>query len=403
MPSPGSDTLGKEMRSGNPGGSPFKSKFLQQYENDAPQNNSYASENAENNYSEHPLAISGGNTASNKTTENPDEAFMNMLRSDSNSRSNGPGWNDDVASISYEKVGVAKAGRRSVLKQKQTPVSANTNNSTNNNSTYSNNSNNSNNARRQHVTSPPTKPDWNLNTDIINTPMPYPPPKDESTVRAARSSLSLLKSKIRQTESAQSAARGDESGTHYYVALITPNPIHLLYHIYSPIYPIVPLYTPIHPYLLALLPILIPTSQNPNIPTGKLGRSRNDSMHSASSHDLRNGNLEFFNGRSTAPFKMESGDADSYLSVGLSNNEDDPFFHTGIIYDPFQPILYDPFHLILYDPFVHTSKGVIGYRVCIGYCMCSCVQCVLCIIQSILVEYTHNYAHTHVRIHLYTL
>lgn len=273
LPSPGSDALGKEMKNnGQDRQGSYKSKFLQQHENEAPDSFANNSENSEN------YNNVGGNLPS-KAVENPDEVFMNLLRPDEDSRSNGPGWNDDTSSISYKKE-LPKAGRRSLLRQKQTPPTTQNNGSGNGNGNSNGNGNGNGNGRRQVAAQNSQKPDWNLNTDLMNTPMAYPPPKDEVTVRQARSSLSLLKSKIRQSESAHSGMlRNDESG--------------------------------------------------------KSGRTRHNSdtssMHSASSHDLRNG-MEYFDGRSTAPYKMQSIDPYSTEDHGFEGasdkREDDPFYHT---------------------------------------------------------------------------
>lgn len=94
LPSPNSDALGRELKKfggGNANSNPasastnsqpqYKSKFLQQYENNG----------------------NAANVANNaKVAVNDEEDFSNILRSDSNNkRSSGPGWNNDTVTDGF--------------------------------------------------------------------------------------------------------------------------------------------------------------------------------------------------------------------------------------------------------------------------------------------------------------
>ena len=90
IPSPSSDALGKEMKkftfddqqSSNGG---YKSKFMQQYDNDkSPDIYKSSANKADSRF------------LNEKQDNDSDERFMSMLRSDGPRKSSKPGWNDDI-------------------------------------------------------------------------------------------------------------------------------------------------------------------------------------------------------------------------------------------------------------------------------------------------------------------
>lgn len=187
-PSPGSDALGKELK--RYGGAPqphadiqprnlnnthFKSKFMQQY--DQPENT-----NTMNNQR---AAVQ-----QKAPQPDPDDVFMNQLRG-GDQRSNGPGWNDDTSFGGFDSsnastakrsgpAGRGKVSRPSVHRVQQQ-----------NDSQYDEGGNDA---------TPPRVTPRGAGVQTKLTPR---------TAGEVRSNLSLLKSKIRQSESAGNPARAN--------------------------------------------------------------------------------------------------------------------------------------------------------------------------------------------------
>ena len=252
-PSPGSDALGNEMKK-----FPQQAKEQQQqhHNNNRGNSNGYSQYQEDNTYvpyerqqqqqQQQQAAGSGfgGNNknASYNAAKEADDIFMSNLRSDpvaakTNSGSkrgtSGPGWNDDVTTTGAFEVpkggglggSMAISGRRAVPTQRR--VSTDFPNETTNTATHT--------SAPTVTNSRPTRrgaPDWNSNTELQfgddSTPSTstlkkltprspridgsdLTPPKMSKEVSQVRSRLSLLKSKMRRSESsggARSAAAG---------------------------------------------------------------------------------------------------------------------------------------------------------------------------------------------------
>ena len=241
-PSPGSDALGNEMKK-----FPQQAKEQQQQPNNNRGNSNGVSQYQEDNtyvpYERQQQAIGGGagsnKNASYNAAKEADDLFMNNLRSENGASktnsgskrgSSGPGWNDDVTTSGAFEVpkgagggSMAISGRRAVPSQRR--VSSDVPNETNTAHTSSTVSNNTRPMRRG-------APDWNTNTELQFGDDSSPststlkkltprspridgsdltPPKMSKEVSQVRSRLSLLKSKMRRSESsggARSAAAG---------------------------------------------------------------------------------------------------------------------------------------------------------------------------------------------------
>jgi uncharacterized C2H2 Zn-finger protein len=197
LPSPGSDALGKELKKyGNSVGEPpqtmsgknnkaqFQSKFMQQYDQD--QNHG---------------GYSDRNPEYQKPQKNPDDEFMNFLRSDSKAKSVGPGWNDDTTSNGFDSMNNKKPSRRAKPVPElpsNAPMYGNTNQNKNNyyserDTHYSRSAGNGDNVATppHNQISPRTAPHGNPPGNATR-----PSPRDP-VIAQARSSLSLLKSKIK--------------------------------------------------------------------------------------------------------------------------------------------------------------------------------------------------------------
>lgn len=185
-PSPGSDTLGKEVRrhgGSNPSdiapqnlnNTHFKSKFMQQYDQpNIPQ----------------PSAGQQGKSPNRNISNqpDPDEIFASQLRG-GDKRSNGPSWNDDTAFGGFDST-QGNSRKTGVGKVKGTRPSVHR--------------------------APPTN-DTDFDGDDYHTAAPPPRISPRAGIQTkltprtageVRSNLSLLKSKIRQSESAGKASGG---------------------------------------------------------------------------------------------------------------------------------------------------------------------------------------------------
>ena len=205
VPSPGSDALGREMKR-FPGDSVPKATNIGVDKN-----------------------RNGVNPQIKRQTEDdPDENFMNNLRSDSHGNRNGPGWNDDIttdggfdAFKNGKKGGgssIPKPSRRALLGQKQEqPSDYTTQFERNQYQQQQQQQQNKHDTRSAAL----AQSDWNSDTDIVPmatatkiTPRKDAPQQrneltelDGTAIRQARSKLSLLKSKIRQSESGNATLR----------------------------------------------------------------------------------------------------------------------------------------------------------------------------------------------------
>lgn len=255
--SPGSDALGKEMKNypssvplngtvvtaatanqydgyrGQPNasahqGSQYKSKFLQQYDNNSVSSQStsqapYTHNNSSSN--------SNNNAMNHNTSEDVDGAFFGSLRG--GDRSSGPGWNDDTSTNGFVSKPVTTKRSTGSRPRQQTTVTANhtiIDHASSHSASYADQrpsprqsiQNSANNPRRSQV----QRSDWNSGTEVMYpdpTPLKASPRANGSIVRVsprvagsrvgapsaangdavnqARSNLSLLKSKIRRSES----------------------------------------------------------------------------------------------------------------------------------------------------------------------------------------------------------
>ena len=257
--SPGSDALGKEMKNypssiplngvvtaqsdgyrGLPNasahqGSQYKSKFLQQYDNNSvsSQSTNQAPYTHNNNNSNN----NNSNTMNYNKPEDVDGAFFGSLRG--GDRSSGPGWNDDTSTNGFvsKPVGTTKRSNGSRPRQ-QTTVTANhtvIDHSSSHSASYADQrpsprqtiQNSANHSRRSQAQPLLPRSDWNSGTEVMYpdpTPLKVSPRSNGPVVRVsprvtgsrvgapsvaangdavnqARSNLSLLKSKIRRSES----------------------------------------------------------------------------------------------------------------------------------------------------------------------------------------------------------
>lgn len=219
-PSPGSDALGREMKK-------FPNESV--WNEPTPQQSGHSKPSGYRPSQERTSDVSSNQKPSN---ENSDEVFMNLLRSDSNNKK-GPGWNNDTGtdggfdsfrngknSNPGMSNNVSKASRRSVLPSSQQ-----------NNSTETHDRNDDhqiNNNRFEKQSASMMRNEWNSDVEIKphisprisprSAPVPANQPKadlseDATTIRQARSKLSLLKSKIRQSESAMRSQSLTRSGS----------------------------------------------------------------------------------------------------------------------------------------------------------------------------------------------
>ena len=209
VPSPGSDALGKEMKK-FPGDSLPKDPISRNQSTES-------------------------NRQNNKQID-PDENFMSLLRSDANNKSNGPGWNDDMTTdggfdtFNKGKKNAVKPSRRTVLN----PRHDQQDNPSNYSGRFDQQQEQQQLQQQQYQYQPqeqsfqnrvekkkPVKNDWNSDTEVLQKVSPHVTPRqnvlpqqradvvdlDGTAIRQARSKLSLLKSKIRQSESGNAALR----------------------------------------------------------------------------------------------------------------------------------------------------------------------------------------------------
>jgi len=208
IPSPSSDALGKEMKKftfdeqqqqSNNGG--YKSKFMQQYDNDDDSSDIYKP--ADSRF------------ANDKPDKDADERFMSMLRSDGPKRSSKPGWNDDI-----QTGGTFDAPQKQQMKSK-VPASNVKGKSVQSSSDHHHDA-----PRRRPLQSKVNQKEQGWNDDYSdnysvpsfrevpskqsqeNTYSKSPRINPDPAVNQARSRLSLLKSKMRSSESS-GGSRGD--------------------------------------------------------------------------------------------------------------------------------------------------------------------------------------------------
>ncbi len=270
LPSPGSDALGKELKkyNHNGGGNPsnnskaqfnpfdetpvggggagvgngkvqYQSKFMRQYDEEnngavsnhnkpgMNHNTNQISRNASNNDYENGYGNQHQKPQKNpKGSENPDDDFMQMLRSDgSKARGAGPGWNDDTTTNGF---GAPPSGKKVVRKPVSESIIKTTSTPKGTKSTAGYSDMYNDNKLTQRSVSQPSSDDYGhgysqqpkisprtapSNLYLTQGSMNQPPgnatqvsPRDPM-VTAARSSLSLLKSKIKQTESFNSSMK----------------------------------------------------------------------------------------------------------------------------------------------------------------------------------------------------
>eukprot|EP01032_Pedospumella_encystans_P019578 gene19578-22261_t len=231
LPSPGSDALGREVKRHGPAGDVkssqpvYKSKFLQQYEQENSQEDDYqppARQNAQVPSRSNPPAQSRGyEYQSPVKAEEPDEPFMNSLRgaggSSGKKGSTGPGWNDDTTSGGFAPAPVRKgvaakgrAGARVDYDQEETPAPRVPVG-----------------GRRAAPQARAPAQDWNMDTEVSYVPPPALPPKvsprlpaqqqrrtdSDGAATQARPNLSLLKSKIRRSESGKNVLAMETSNS----------------------------------------------------------------------------------------------------------------------------------------------------------------------------------------------
>lgn len=226
LPSPGSDALGREVkRHGPPADQPvYKSKFLQQYEQEHSQEDDYEPPPRQQTRvparSNPPVQTKGYEYQSPVKAEEPDEPFMNSLRGSSGkkapSKAAGPGWNDDTTSGGFAPAPVRKgvsvkgrAGGRVDYDQEEAPPARVPVG-----------------GRRAAPQPRAAAQDWNMDTEVSYAAPSALPPKvsprlptqqrrtdTDGAATQARPNLSLLKSKIRRSESGKNVLAMEASNS----------------------------------------------------------------------------------------------------------------------------------------------------------------------------------------------
>lgn len=265
LPSPGSDALGKEMKryhndENRSTQGPYKSKFLQQYENElAPENDQTSSSGYGANYrkqqqqaippqkapSQQPEPAPYGRQ-SHSQVQDPDDGFINSLRGAGGGGSGkkavpsaGPGWNDDIATDGFGEARSLKP-KASATKGRPRAPAQQSSNYDDDGGVYAQQDYNHQRvspqkpaARQQQQQQSRTLPhkDWNMDTEFTpDAPMATLPPKisprisprvpaqrnagrvdSEVAANQARPTLSLLKSKIRRSESGRNVLTMDST------------------------------------------------------------------------------------------------------------------------------------------------------------------------------------------------
>lgn len=211
IPSPSSDALGKEMKKFNydeqQGGSSsnngYKSKFMQQYDND-------------DNDIHKPANSAGSRFTNEKQEHDSDERFMSMLRSDDQRRSSKPGWNDDIqtgnlfeapqkqgkAKVSVSNIKGKNARESAPEAPRRRPLQSQVENQKEQwSDDYSDNYTVPAPSFRELPSSKQTQENAYSKSPRINP--------DHAPLNQARSRLSLLKSKMRSSESSGGSRGGD--------------------------------------------------------------------------------------------------------------------------------------------------------------------------------------------------
>ena len=233
--SPSGDALGKEMKKFNHSNAPvaaskqqqpptqpttgYRSKFMQQYETDS--NTSQSKYGSNEDYEQQYIPSNGINNKNIKAEKEAEEIFMATLRA-SNANSNsanynrksiGPGWNDDTSTGGlYERTvnrtpNKAKSGTTSNNTLRPSPTQSYAHpeppSNRHKHQNYDNNGGGWNNDTSINpVSIKKTSPVKAGNEPIIS---PRIRPSEDVVVTQARSRLSLLKSKIRKSESSGSS------------------------------------------------------------------------------------------------------------------------------------------------------------------------------------------------------
>lgn len=213
LPSPNSDSLGKELKKfgskitdNSPNAQPqYKSKFLQQFDQPPPNKRETSSTNVQ--------------VGESNKQPIPDEEFLTMLRS-SDKRSSGPGWNNDTAADGFAPVKRVGGSNSRITQNKQAKLPLNDNNREVNlqdfrggfpksgghdgsrivdESMYPNDDNTRNRSAVQ------ISPRMSDNSDRKNQVIMTRSAGGDPAIGQARSNLSLLKNKIRQSENFNSS------------------------------------------------------------------------------------------------------------------------------------------------------------------------------------------------------
>ncbi len=234
--SPSGDALGKEMKKFNYSNAPvaankqqqppvqpttgFRSKFMQQYETDS--NTSQSKYGSNDDYEQQYTPSNGINNKNVKAEKEAEEIFMSTLRSSNvnnnintnyNKKSIGPGWNDDTSTSGLYENNVNRTPNK-------TKSGTTSNNTLRPSPTQSYGHPEPPSNRHKHQNNDNNNGGWNNDTSInpvsfkktspvkvSNEPIISPRirPSEDVVVTQARSRLSLLKSKIRKSESSGSS------------------------------------------------------------------------------------------------------------------------------------------------------------------------------------------------------
>jgi hypothetical protein len=196
LPSPGSDSLGKEMRKyvnaypepdqNQPN---FKSKFIQQYQN------------ASSVPPVKPVSLGSyqtGNSSHQQIVE--EDNFLQNLRGGETRRSSGPGWNSDFSSGPGLDA-VPPRTRQPKGTERVETLGAHVRDPRGDDTTR----------RRQHVPEP--KPDWSFDASDQAPISTGISPRGKGDLMQARSRLSLLKSKLRKSDEQPKDELGDRNSS----------------------------------------------------------------------------------------------------------------------------------------------------------------------------------------------
>ena len=187
IPSPGSDSLGRELKKypeypdyDQSSNSQFKSKFLQKYQEEPKINQNKFETNSQSQNNPNDL----------------DDEFFNSLRG--GAKSTGPGWNSDTSGSGFDKL--PKQSSRVVDRREGREGS---------HGNINLNSQNMKNTNLKSKLNPKKSSDWNFDTDLDAIPQVSVKqsveaniisPRGKGDIMQARSRLSLLKSKLRKSD-----------------------------------------------------------------------------------------------------------------------------------------------------------------------------------------------------------